>query len=201
MIEFPSALISTRHNPMAGLDLETTGLIAGYHEIIQIACVVADDEIEPTDKYFYMHVRPEHIDRIDEGAAGIHGIDLAELSNWPTADIVLDMFNEWFEGLNLPLNKKLTPVVQNWSFESKFLEAWMGSSEMSQKFSLPRDPLRVAAWMNDRACFRCDPLPFPEDCRLNSLCDRLGVELDNHHNALADAIAGLRVYKELMRKG
>ena len=194
------ALISTRQCPMVGLDLETTGLDATFHEICQIAVVVADDELEPTDQYFYMHIRPEHPDRIDEESFAVHGIDLDELNNWPTGDVVLDMFNEWFEKLDLPLGKKLTPVVQNWSFENRFLNAWMGPSEMSQKFALPRDPLRVAAWMNDRASWRCEPLPFPDNCRLDSLCERLGVDLDNHHNALSDAIAGLRVYKELLRK-
>lgn len=201
VIQMPSALISTRHCPMTGTDVETTGFIAGYHEMCEVGFVVANSDLEPTDKHFYMRIRPKFPERCDPNAMAVHGISLEELDKWPTANIVLDMFDEWFESLKLPLNKKLTPVAQNWSFEKSFYEAWMGGERMNAYFSLPRDTLRVAVWMNDRACFRCEALPFPENCKLEQICTRLGIPYENSHNALADSILALRAYKELMRRG
>jgi len=197
----PSSLISVRHSPMTATDVETTGLVAGFHEIVQIAFVVLDSDLEPTDDFFYHHIRPQFLDRIDPKAMGVNKIDLEELNRIGLpADTVKDMFHEWFKTLNLPLNKKLTPLAQNWSFENKFYEDFFGFEGMYQYFSLPRDTLRVAVFANDRACFRCEPLPFPESCKLPELCRRLGVPFENHHNALADSIATAAVYKELMRK-
>lgn len=186
---------------MAGTDVETTGFTAGYHEIVEVAFVVCDSDLEPTNKVFYSKIRPEFPERADPEAARVHGISMEELQRWPPAHVVLDNFDTWFESLGLPLNKRLTPIAQNWSYENKFYIAWMGEELMGKYFSLPRDTLRVAAWMNDRACFNCEALPFPESCKLSQLCTRLGVPYDNHHCALDDSVATVKVYKELMRRG
>lgn len=201
VIQMPSALISTRHCPLTGTDVETTGFTAGFHEIVEVAFVISDSDLNITDEHFYMRIRPEYPERCVPEAMRVHGISLEELDKWPPANVVLDMFEHWFEGLKLPLNKKLTPIAQNWSMECKFYDAWMGEELMRKYFSLPRDTLRIAAWMNDRACFRCEPLPFPESCKLSQLCERLGVSYDNSHNALADSIATVKLYKELLRRG
>lgn len=200
IIEMPSALISTRHSPMTATDVETTGFTAGFHEICEVAFVVLDSDLNPTEKVFYSRIRPEYPERIDPEAERTHGISLEELQRWPTAPIVLDMFDAWFEKLGLPLNKKLTPLAHNWAYECKFYEAWMGEL-VGKYFSLPRDTLRVAAYMNDRACFHCEALPFPENCKLSQVCERLGVPYDDAHNALADSIACAGAYKELLRRG
>jgi len=201
IIEMPSSLISTRHCPMTATDVETTGLIAGFHEIVQMAFVVLDSDLNPTDDYFDHFVRPQFPERADPKAMEVHNISLEELKNRGLpADIVRDMFHEWFKDLNLPLNKRLTPLAQNWSMEKSFYEDFFGIEAMWQYFSLPRDTLRVAIFANDRACFRCESLPFPENCKLPELCKRLGVSFVDHHNALADSIATAAVYKELLRK-
>jgi len=197
----PSALISTRQCPIAGTDVETTGFLADHHEICEVAFVIADSDLNPTDQYFYSRIRPTYPERCEPEAMAVHGITLEELNRWPTAPIVLDQFNHWFDRLDLHLNKKLTPLAQNWSYECKFYETWMGGELMRKYFSLPRDTLRVAAWMNDRACFRCEPLPFPENCKLEQICTRLGIPYEDAHNALADSIMTIKAYKELLRRG
>lgn len=199
-IKMPSSLISTRHCPMTATDVETTGLIAGWHEIVEVAFIVLDSDLEPTTDYFHYKIRPQFEERITPKSMQIHGITLEELAKWPTADIVLDIFNEWFEGLELPHNKKLTPLAHNWSYESKFYEAWMGSELMYKYFSLPRDSLRVATYLNDRACFRCEQLPFPDNCQLGEVCRRLGITNLDPHSAFADSIATAACYKQLLRR-
>jgi DNA polymerase III epsilon subunit-like protein len=198
---FPSTLISTRHCPVTATDVETTGFTAGYHEICEVAFVVLDSDLNITDDHFYSRIRPQHPKRCDPEAMRVHGISLDELNKWPTEPIVLDMFDAWFDKLVLPLNKKLTPLAHNWSMECKFYDAWMGEELMRKYFSLPRDTLRVAAWMNDRACFQSTALPFPDNCKLGQVCERLGVPYEGTHNALDDSIACAKAYKQLLRRG
>ncbi len=200
IIQMPSAMISTRHCPMTATDAETTGFAAGYHEICEVAFVVLNSDLEP-DQHFYMRIRPKYPERCDPKAMRVHGIPLSELQKWPTSDIVLDMFDDWFKSLNLPLNKKLTPLCHNWSFDKGFYEDFFGHELMRRYFSLPRDTLRVAVFMNDRACFRCEQFPFPESCQLKDLCKRLGVPYEGAHNALSDSLMTAKVYKELLRRG
>jgi len=185
---------------MTATDVETTGFTAGFHEIVEVAFVVLNSDLEPTDDYFYMRINPTHPHRCDPEAMAVHGITLEELEKWPTGDVVLDMFDTWFNNLKLPLNKKLCCLAHNWSMECKFYDAWFGEELMSKYFSLPRDSLRVATYLNDRACFRCEALPFPDSCQLKDVCSRLGVPYENGHNALADSIATAGAYKELLRR-
>ena len=54
------------NKPLAFLDLETTGLYAGTHEIIE-ACVIIGQQI------FHVKVQPEHIERAQEEALQVNG--------------------------------------------------------------------------------------------------------------------------------
>jgi DNA polymerase III epsilon subunit-like protein len=60
-----------RSKPLAFIDVETTGLTAGYHEIIEI-CII-------TPKYAYhKKIRPIHVDRMDSKAIAINGYKPSE---------------------------------------------------------------------------------------------------------------------------
>ena len=200
IVEFPSALISTNHCPMTAVDVETTGTVAGYHEICEMAWVPLDSELEPTGNHFYMRVRPDHPERADPDSMRVHGITMEELMMWPNARQVEELWEEWFQNLNLPLGKKLAPLAHNWKYEAGFIESWLGITMMKKRLTLPRDTLRAMAYQNDRACFHCQQLPW-SSMTLESGCEKLGIPLDGHHNALQDAIATARIYKELLRMG
>ena len=57
-------MLTLNSNTMAAVDIETTGSVVGYHEIIQIAIVPLTPDLDPWDKApFYMDIRPDFPER------------------------------------------------------------------------------------------------------------------------------------------
>ncbi len=145
------------------MDVETTGRLAGHHEIIQIAVVPLDSEIRPLRGVlpFYMNIAPDHPENAEKQASKIHGLELDKLSKecvtqWKAADV----FADWFDSLELPYNKRIIPLAHNWAFESAFLKNWLGLETMDMIWqSQPRDTMICAAMLNDWYGYYEEQLP------------------------------------------
>lgn len=59
---------------LAFLDVETTGLVPGWHEMIDLGLVVTDLEGAPVDSLF-LRIQPEHPERASEGAVAVNAFD------------------------------------------------------------------------------------------------------------------------------
>ncbi len=186
---------------LASIDFETTGLRAGYHEIIQIAVVPLDANLRPaTDlRPFYHCIAPNFPERADLRSGRVHGIDLDWLMlNAPSSDRVADMLEEWSDELDLPVGRSIVPLAHNWAFESAHGKAWLGDELFSYLFhSHARDGMLLAVSMNDRAAFLGLPVPFPY-VSLKSLCETFGITNEKAHDALSDSIAEAEVYRCLL---
>lgn len=189
-------------NVLASLDLETTGGTPGYHEVIQIGVVPLDRDLNPHPgvRPFYANIAPEFIERAEPEATAAHGLNLDELAiTAPSKGKVIDLFNEWFDGLQLPLGKKLVPLVHNWAFENKFLTAWMGREMTEAIFhGHARDPMLVAAFINDRAVFAGEQ-PVFERLKLGRMAERFRVHNERPHDALSDALTAAALYKAMLQ--
>jgi DNA polymerase III epsilon subunit-like protein len=198
--EFPS-LPNLNGNPLAVVDVETTGRVGGYHEIVQIAIVplTLDLEIAPVQP-FYHNVRPNFPERAEPRAGGVHGLNLDDLLvNAPTQERVLDYLLEWFSALPLGHRRRLTPIAHNWGFERSFLTPWLGPDLLNSVFHPhPRDTMIFALMLNDRASMMGKELPFHR-VGLTDMCRKVGIPLDNAHDALADCVATAKLYASLMR--
>jgi DNA polymerase III epsilon subunit-like protein len=187
---------------LAAVDVETTGRVAGYHEIIQIAVVPLSSSIEPLPDVtpFYMNIAPVHSERVEHSASMIHGLDIAELmDNELDAWKVADLFDDWFQALNLPFDKRLIPLAHNWAFERGFLTHWLGIESLNQFFHFhPRDSMLFAISINDAANFHGYSTPFPY-VSLGAMCKKFGIEIVKAHDALADSIAEAKLYKALLQ--
>lgn len=193
-------MINLKGNLLAALDLETTGLVDGYHDIVQVAVLPLDGNLDPLDvSPFYMNMKPEHPERADPEAMAVNGLDLAELQYEPDRWSVADHFDEWFESLELPMFKKLIYLTQNAPFDIPFTKHWLGVEGYEKYFHRRgRDTMFTALSINDRAAWKNQQIPF-DRVGLKYLCADLGVQLDNHHDALADCVATAKVYRELLR--
>ena len=93
------SLKNLKGNPFAVVDVETTGRIGGFHEIVQIAIVPLTLDLEVADDIapFYQNIRPNHPERAEKRAEGVHGLQMDDLLiNAPSQDRVLDYLMEWF---------------------------------------------------------------------------------------------------------
>ncbi len=201
MPQIHNGLVHINGALLASIDFETTGLRAGYHEIIQIAIVPLNADLRPSPdlRPFYHNIAPEFPERADARSGKVHGLDLDwMMANAPSKDRVADLLVDWNENLDLPVNRSIIPLAHNWAFESAHGKAWLGDELFSHLFhSHARDGMLLAVSMNDRAAFLGLPVPFPY-VGLNALCDQFGIVNEKAHDALSDARAEAEVYRSLL---
>lgn len=161
------------------LDTETTGLKAGWNEIVEVACVVTDIAGVVLEEFSTL-VMPENPGRCSEEAAGVNGFSLEEWSDRkaPTfAQIVPKV---------LQIVSSKTIVGHNLAFDMRFLRAELEANGKTV-------PLRneictqklVGTALRLRGC---------KNKKLVTICEHLGVDHTDAHTALGDAHACRRVY-------
>jgi DNA polymerase-3 subunit epsilon len=190
----------TNGNLIVAIDLETTGLEPGYHEIIQIAVVPLDANYKQSSEPFYTYVRPTHPERQCVEARDRHHLPMDELLAAPDSEKVQDLLVEWADKLRagLPIHCRLIPLAHNWIFEASFLRAWLGTDLMNRVFHFQaRDGMLFANSLNDREVLASRP-PLFERVGLDALCKQLDIINTRPHDALADCIAESEVYKRLL---
>jgi DNA polymerase III epsilon subunit-like protein len=190
-------------NLMCAIDCETTGLIPGHHEIIQFACIplAPDFSVSREVPVFETKIRPSYPENTDPEAITVtkklyescmaHGIDKYDAA---------DAFEEYVKRLKLPEKKKIIPLGHNIiRFDIPFIETWLGREHYAYLFSHdPRDTMQAALFMNDRADWCSHEYPFPR-FGLTSICNKLGIQILDAHDAMADALAASQAYQRLMR--
>lgn len=109
---------------LAHLDVETTGLVAGYHEMIDAGWVITDLEGRVVDT-LHIRIQPEHPERLSPGAARVNGFDAARwqqmgaLTTRQAVDTII-AFNRRVAG-----DKHVLLVAFNSQFDTAFLDALM----------------------------------------------------------------------------
>jgi DNA polymerase III epsilon subunit-like protein len=185
-------------NTIASVDVETTGTLPRYHEIIQVAIVLLDSTLRPDGRSFSTYIRPEHPERIDAKAFAVNGLSLEMLEEAPDAVRAADLFDEWFVSLPLPVGGKLIPLAHNYVFEHGFLTAWLGEAGRDHHFHYhARDAQFLALSIKDQMALRGQKAPF-ESVSLTNLCKVYKVVNEKAHDALADALAEAELYRKML---
>ncbi len=208
----PYSMVHWNGNQLAAMDVETTGLRPGWHEIWQIAILPLDSNIEPRRDVlpFNIQMKPESPERIDWTSDVMKGnkdrIHNAFRHGF-CQEKGKDLLREWVDKLGLPLNKggvyrcKLIPLGQHFTFDKPHIMEWLGYEEYNELFHFHhRDTMQAALYLNDRAGMHCENVPFPK-VGLSYLCSQLKLEHGQAHDALYDCVATASVYKELIRRG
>jgi len=191
-------------NIMTAVDIETTGKVAGYHEIVQIAIVPLDEDYNPLPHVlpFYTNIKPKHPDRMGREAQDVHGLDITELQQTaPSQEKAADMFFDWYDNLNIPLYHHIVPLAHNWPFEFSFIQQWLGYETMNNMFhGMARDSIRLALSINDWCHLHGEKMPF-KHVSLSYLCDFFKIErIGTAHDALSDALACATLYRTLLQR-
>ena len=159
-------------------DTETTGLEpANGDEIIQIGALRVLNGRLLQQEHFEQLVDPRCA--LKPASIAIHGITDSMLLGKPTIDQVLPAFHDFCADTVL--------VGHNVAFDMRFLE--IKESTLGVRFDQPvLDTLLLSAVAH----------PNQESHSLEAIMQRLGIDIDQRHNALADATATALVFVRLL---
>ncbi len=168
----------------AVVDLETSGLDARRHRMLQVAMVTIDGSGEVHDEWETFVKLKWPLGRV--GPTDIHGITRSMLRQAPRLNDVLDEFSE-------RLGDSLF-VAHNARFDGEFL---------ARAARHRNAPIELAVSVERRLCTlrmsrRLDP-DRELSHRLGDVCQRYDVALDRPHEALADAQATASILPHLLR--
>ena len=153
------------------LDTETTGLrVEDGHRVIEIGCIeLIGRRLSGRDLHLYFNPERE----VDEGAAAVHGMRLADLLDKPTFAQEADRILEFLEGAQV--------VIHNAAFDEGFLNAELAACQR------PGLRTRVAEIVDSLVLAR--QLHPGKRNSLDALCERYEVSNKHrvHHGAKLDA--------------
>jgi DNA polymerase III alpha subunit (gram-positive type) len=115
---------------LAFVDVETTGLIPGHHEMIDIGIVMTDLDGSELGALF-VRIQPQHPERTDEGARAVNAFDedrWRELQALPPAEAINQIlsFHKEIAG-----DRNVLMVAFNSPFDTAFLDHLFRSQDRS----------------------------------------------------------------------
>jgi DNA polymerase III alpha subunit (gram-positive type) len=180
---------------MAHIDVETTGLVAGYNEIVDVGVVYTTVDGEILDRW-HRRLMPRHPERMHPEAAKINGF---ELETWkelgaiePKAavDMLLAFERQRFAG------KRLVRVAYNSKFDAAFMDDLFRQAEAAfdqPHYSYYWLDVPSMAWL-----LGYRPLEHGDLARELRVQGTSDVPLE--HTGLGCAEYNVRVYRELLTR-
>jgi len=165
----------------AVVDVETSGLRAERHRVLQVGVVVVDAQGEVLTRWSSL-VRPRRRWWYRVGPVHIHGIRRRDVRHAPPAGDVLRRLATLLDG-----NR---PVAHNAGFDVAFLRR----AAARERIELPLDD----ALCTLRLSRQLDP-DRQLSHRLGDVAARYGITLTHPHDALADAEATAAILPHLLR--
>jgi DNA polymerase III epsilon subunit-like protein len=195
-------MVHLNGNLLCAIDCETTGLQAGYHDIIQVCVLPLGHDLEPNKKVapFYIDIKPMFPERADWAAMNVTKLEFSKLIIRALDPFrAADLFDTWFQKLGLAFGKKIVPLAHNWPYDRGFITEWLGKESYDQFFHFHhRDLLTACLYINDRSDHIQEPIPFPK-LKLSYIAGLLKIPKFGAHDALQDCIATAKAYKHLLR--
>jgi DNA polymerase-3 subunit epsilon len=159
-------------------DTETTGLKPSQgDEMIAIGAVRIVNGRILTGETFSRLINPRR--SIPAESIQFHGITDGMVADAPPVEVVMPQFKQFVAGSTL--------VAHNAAFDLKFLK--LKEEQCGIRFdNIPLDTLLISAFL----------FPEFEDHSLDTLADRLGIQITGRHTALGDAMATAAVFVKLL---
>ncbi len=180
-----------RKQNLAFIDVETTGLDADKHEVIEIGCVLVSqdwtDGAKPafeSIEEFELKIKPERIEDADKVALRVNGYDPSAWVFAYNLKEAMQIFSKKTEGAIM--------VGHNVCFDYGFIDKAFKITGIENKMHYHKlDTISIAfAKLHDHGDVGKFSLRF--------LCEYFSIENKNAHTALSDARATFEVYKKLM---
>ena len=180
-------------------DTETTGVVPGRNEIVQIAGMIeVDGEIVERFEYFQ---RPKNVDNVEPIALKVQGKTLDEIMAYPQNGNIYKKMNELFNRnvQKFVAKDKLMPAGQNVYFDKQFMFAlWkqFNDNYLGSYLSGGCIDVLTASAMAVEMGLMQQPIDarFRPSFKLEAIARTLGVDLENAHSALDDIEATRNCY-------
>lgn len=181
-------------NILCAVAVQTTG-----HEILEL-CVVALTSTCDMDKNilpFNVLFKIEYLDKCEANInynllmkAAREGMDKYEAA---------DLFDKWFEKLNLREHKKIMVLTHDWAAQRNFIKDWLQPTAFDTYFhNQYRDTQVLGLHYNDRYDVHNELCPFPK-VKLSYMCSQLKLEYTKRLPTVVDkCVAIMRLYKDLL---
>lgn len=180
---------------LAFVDVETTGLIPGYHEMIDIGIVMTDlDGVEQGN--LFIRIQPEHPERTQEGARAVNAFNTERWEELDalTIDEAIDRIVSFHQVITG--DKSVLMVAFNSHFDAAFLDHLFRARDRSWRelYHYVILDLPSMAWgQGDRSLTG------------QSLAKALGVEdeprIAEQHTGITGAELNARLYRALIAPG
>jgi hypothetical protein len=196
-------MVHLNSNMLASVWIETSGPEPYHHEIIEICIMPLQKDIKQDKDFlpFYCNIRPSKISNITDELqrkkkkkivdALNHGIDPFK---------AMDLFEQWFEKLNLPEGKNIQPLSYDWASKLPFIMDWLtGPKNYYHYFStFYRDILANANYLNDYCYFHILNQPFPKQDFMY-LASQLKVDADRSRDSINYCVYLAQMHREMLR--
>ena len=170
------------------IDIETTGLKPGIHEIIELSLLLHDENFIPLDS-FICKIRPMHPEYVDPKAMEINKLSLSNLKNESTPSQIRNALCQWHE--EIANNTKLIPLGHNYSFDKSFLTIFLGEYYNNIFHYHNRDTLSLAFALRDKGILKIDSLSLTSIGKYFQLPEQI-------HRAEQDTRLCLSIYRKLL---
>ena len=164
----------------AVVDVETSGLSTRRHQILQIGLVTVEADGTVLDRWTTLVRLRRRWSRV--GPRKVHGITRRSLRGAPTVRDALTELASRLDGAVF--------TAHNAEFDAAFLERAAGRHRVPLSLGRPLCTLQLSR--------RLDP-ERQLTHGLAAVCDRYGVTIERHHDALCDATATAAVLPHLLR--
>lgn len=163
------------------IDLETTGLDARIHEIVEIGAIVFDSETPHCIEEINLKVKPSKLLFADEAAMKINGYNEKEWEDAWTIQGALDVLKDKCHGAVF--------MAYNVTFDWAFIDAAYKATKIRNPFNYHKLCLMTYAWSK---------MPQATSLKLRDMCTALGIAPEPEvHRALNGAKRAFEVYKKL----
>ncbi len=174
-------------NKIIYLDTETTGLLPGYHDVIQIAGII--EENGNVIEEFKEKLRPFNPNNIDAEALKINGFTKNEILIFPDPESVIE--NLIFMLVPYMAEKNILFAGQKTFFDLFFLQALFQKSKNAVRrtiniMSLSHDVTMDLKTLTLMAIVQGHKI---RSTSLSDVCEYLGVKNEKPHDALSDIYA------------
>jgi hypothetical protein len=192
--------IHTNSNVICAVDVRVGGEDATNSDLLEVCFLPLNHSYRPHENFvlFNPKIRPSW--KVDKKLARLSNDALEEYKQSSFDSVTArTAFEQWCEhSLKLKHNKKVLPLVWDWTSKKPFIEMWLQSSFGDLIHDSVRDMLPVLNFMNDRADFWGDEIIYKHPT-FEQLVKRSEVELIDRNSLGANCKALSDVYRYLLK--